>query len=365
MALRVRFENPAVWTFLAVLLAMVVFTTPTTQAQFPDIVVTIGDTTGAANDTNTVISIFLDNFFDTLAGFNLWITLDNPDILRFQINSATVVDTSYWFCDNWGVDSICVESTLTIPFANWDFVHIDTNEVQVGNHDATGTLIADWQYVDTRSLSGFGTDINIAAFANKPEPPETPGIAPQQGGLLIKILADVLDVPDTALIRTVNLLIQHETLDHLNFSRNDGTSIGIIYEPFIDTTCWVCTQWCGPVCCNYQKVSLIPPGGCDSMLIQPDSAAVADTTKLILIDGSLSVPTWMCGDTNGDNGPVVDISDLMYLVAYIFLGGPAPNPLARADINCSGGGTPVDVADLTGLVAYIFTGGAAPCSTCP
>jgi len=365
MALRVRFENAACWSFLAALLVIVVFATPSTKAQFPDIVVTVGDTTGASNDTNTVISVYLDNFFDTLAGFNLWIQLDNPDILKFQTNSGTTIDTSYWICDNWGVDSICVESTLTIPIASWDFIHVDTSIIQIGNHDTTGTLISGWQYVDSRSLSGFGTDINIAAFANMPEPPEVSGIAPQQGGLLVKILADVLNVPDTAVIRTVNLLIQHETLDHLNFARTDGSSIGIAYDPFIDTTCYVCTQWCGPVCCQYQKVSIIPPGGCDSIVIRRDSTAVADSTKLILVDGSLSVPTWMCGDTNGDNGPVVDISDLTFLVAFIFQGGPAPDPLARADMNCSGGGTPVDVADLTFIVAYIFAGGPAPCSTCP
>ncbi len=54
----------------------------------------------------------------------------------------------------------------------------------------------------------------------------------------------------------------------------------------------------------------------------------------------------------------IDVGDLTYLVAYLFQGGPEPQPLATGDVDCSGG---VDVGDLTYLVAYLFQGGPEPC----
>jgi 3',5'-cyclic AMP phosphodiesterase CpdA len=73
----------------------------------------------------------------------------------------------------------------------------------------------------------------------------------------------------------------------------------------------------------------------------------------------ISLPDFICGDANGD--AAVDIADAVYLIAYIFSGGPAPNPLAAGDANCDG---EVDIADVVYLVNYIFSGGAAPCAVC-
>ncbi|MFH1687538.1 MAG: PQQ-binding-like beta-propeller repeat protein [bacterium] len=71
-------------------------------------------------------------------------------------------------------------------------------------------------------------------------------------------------------------------------------------------------------------------------------------------------PTLGCADINADGvGP--DIADLVYLVNYMFNGGP---PLAfpeAADMNNSGSGP--DIADLVYLVNYMFNGGPEP--ECP
>ncbi|TFH60380.1 MAG: hypothetical protein E4G91_08495 [Candidatus Zixiibacteriota bacterium] len=69
--------------------------------------------------------------------------------------------------------------------------------------------------------------------------------------------------------------------------------------------------------------------------------------------------SYICGDADHSGG--VDISDAVYLIAYIFSGGSAPIPLAAGDADCSGG---VDISDVVYLIAYIFSGGAAPCATC-
>ena len=63
------------------------------------------------------------------------------------------------------------------------------------------------------------------------------------------------------------------------------------------------------------------------------------------------------GDVNGDgSGP--DIADLVYLVSFMFSGGPPPPCMDEADIDGSGG-VP-DIADLVYLVAYMFSGGPPP-----
>jgi len=70
-------------------------------------------------------------------------------------------------------------------------------------------------------------------------------------------------------------------------------------------------------------------------------------------------PAFVCGDANGD--AAVDISDAVYLIAYIFSGGSAPSPLLAGDANCD---STVDISDAVYLIAYIFSGGAPPCAGC-
>jgi hypothetical protein len=62
------------------------------------------------------------------------------------------------------------------------------------------------------------------------------------------------------------------------------------------------------------------------------------------------------GDANRDG--VVDIEDVVYLINYLFLGGPAPDPLELGDASCSG---VVDVTDVVYLINYLFVGGPPPC----
>jgi hypothetical protein len=70
----------------------------------------------------------------------------------------------------------------------------------------------------------------------------------------------------------------------------------------------------------------------------------------------VSLYVYVCGDSNDDgNGP--DVSDLTYLVDYLFNGGPAPALPSATDIDGSGG---TDVADLTYLVDYLFVSGPPP-----
>ena len=67
--------------------------------------------------------------------------------------------------------------------------------------------------------------------------------------------------------------------------------------------------------------------------------------------------TLIIGDANHDGG--INISDVVYILAYIFSGGPAPVPLVAGDANCSGS---INIADAVYLILYIFSHGPAPCS---
>jgi hypothetical protein len=71
---------------------------------------------------------------------------------------------------------------------------------------------------------------------------------------------------------------------------------------------------------------------------------------------NINVTDVVCGDADASGAP--DIDDVVYLIAYIFSGGPAPVPYASGDANCDGG---VDIDDVVYLIAYIFSGGPAPC----
>ena len=61
------------------------------------------------------------------------------------------------------------------------------------------------------------------------------------------------------------------------------------------------------------------------------------------------------GDANGDGR--VNIADVTFLIARIFVGGPAPPCCGEGDANGSGR---VNIADVSYLIAFIFAGGPPP-----
>jgi len=69
--------------------------------------------------------------------------------------------------------------------------------------------------------------------------------------------------------------------------------------------------------------------------------------------------TYAYGDANGDG--VANVADLIYLVNYLFLDGPLPDPLSAGDPNrdCT-----IDMADLIYLVNYLYLDGPIPQRGC-
>lgn len=61
------------------------------------------------------------------------------------------------------------------------------------------------------------------------------------------------------------------------------------------------------------------------------------------------------GDANGDQE--VTISDVVYIVNYLFRSGPAPDPIQAGDVNCD---DKADIVDAVYIVNYLFKGGPSP-----
>ncbi len=69
---------------------------------------------------------------------------------------------------------------------------------------------------------------------------------------------------------------------------------------------------------------------------------------------------YVCGDAdaNGD----VNISDAVYIIQWIFAGGPPPWPIVAGNANCD---QATNISDAVYLISYVFAGGEAPCANCP
>lgn len=83
-----------------------------------------------------------------------------------------------------------------------------------------------------------------------------------------------------------------------------------------------------------------------------------------LEDISASCCPGFTGNVNSDANGDVDLSDLIYLVNYLFLGGPGPQCMAAANVT-GDNGCSVDLSDLIYLVNFLFLGGPVPVECLP
>ena len=118
-----------------------------------------------------------------------------------------------------------------------------------------------------------------------------------------------------------------------------------------------------------------------SMRFEPDSTIVYDNLLNNSFTDSLDLKLWywkvkaynqsgmvrysdpgwsfylyLRGDCN-ENGEV-SISDVVYLINFLFKNGPAPVPFKSGEVNCDGY---VSVSDVVYLINYLFKGGPPPC----
>ena len=98
----------------------------------------------------------------------------------------------------------------------------------------------------------------------------------------------------------------------------------------------------------------------DNLKIETDDTNNSDSMNLVI---DCCLPP-IRGNVDYDPGDAIDISDLVYLVDYMFNSGPEPPCLSESDIDASGGESPIDISDLVYLVDYMFSGGPEPVE-CP
>lgn len=67
---------------------------------------------------------------------------------------------------------------------------------------------------------------------------------------------------------------------------------------------------------------------------------------------------YICGDANADES--VNVSDAVFIINYVFVGGDTPNPIESADANCD---SSVNVSDAVYIINFVFVGGNDPCDT--
>lgn len=285
---------------------------PVASALVPEIILQVNDTTVSPHDTLYYLSVFLTNVLQSVAGVEMTISAGQSGL--FRLPDSLKIDTTI----------LCIDPSDCIPA---DTI-VDT--AHVTPVALAGSPLSAWDFVQARALSPYS--FRLAAVADFPG-----GISPQPippGGprLLCRMLLErevALPVLDTLTERSVAWNV---ALGVTSFSDPTGKSIGLQ-----DST-----------------VCLDPPA-CAEL----DTVYYYDPMINIYVDGSITFgPACLRGDVNGSE--TVNGTDIIFLVSYVFKGGPQPGCSGLSgDVDCSGS---VSSADVIYLVNYVFKGGPAPCA---
>jgi len=92
-----------------------------------------------------------------------------------------------------------------------------------------------------------------------------------------------------------------------------------------------------------------------TVLVKDSSAPQKSDTQNLTLTIQPGAP-FLRGDANGDSK--VSVGDVVYIINYLFKGGPAPSPLDKANTNCDG---TISIADVVYLINYLFKGGPPSC----
>lgn len=96
-------------------------------------------------------------------------------------------------------------------------------------------------------------------------------------------------------------------------------------------------------------------------VIDGDIVIVSDGTTEFTVNGEM-YPRYICGDVDNSGSEPHDISDLVYLVDYLYTHGPPPPVIDAADVyDCN---SQIAIIDFVSLVDYMFKGGPPPCDSC-
>ena len=121
---------------------------------------------------------------------------------------------------------------------------------------------------------------------------------------------------------------------------------------------------------SFGNISL-DPLFCDSTIIDfhidAQSPCAQTNNSCGTLIGAFDVNCGFCCENRGNvdntigaSGPV-DVSDLTYLIAYLFQGGSPPPCIEEGNVDrVTGPSGPIDVSDVTYLTSFLFQGGSPP-----
>lgn len=366
----------------------------TAAAQTPSLLVRVNDTS-AYSSGEGVLTVSMANYQDSVAGFELWLQINRPDLIFFPTGPVTIVDTFYWHCRSFSGSS-CVDSEMVFPNRPYDWITTDTRVVTRSRFDTAGTLISGWEYVVATSIGGQ-YDIKIIGLADQLGLPTTPPLPPQtEEHPLVRLPFFVYSIPDTMTDRTAQIFISRVP-GLTDFARPNGTMIC----EYPDTLCFQTIN--GSV--TIAQCHRIPrPGEVNGDLVvtaadltameqyvrygaplltvpfcaDVDGDCCIGWTDLQILSDFINmgtpIPAAQCvcpepsrccclgvrGNVDGDEADLCDVSDLSVLVDYLFFSTATPACLDEADFDAS---TAVDISDLSSMVDYLFFGGS-PAPSC-
>lgn len=276
-----------------------------------DLEIFVGNATAHVGEQNVIIPVYMRNWTDSIAGFELTLQTNHSDMTQFA-----------------GVDT-------------------------------SGTLVSGWEMIRTPFV---GDMINILAIANLIPPPVTPGIGyPQTGEIpLINLLVNFDMPPDTMSVNYIYVTIR-SGIHEFNFSDESGNSIGINYgDPIIDTSYYNCLEWDMDIdtfCLEWEEVPY-PPA--DSMHVDTILNPYLDTS-IVSIQGGFVYLIPDC-DLMGDPNCSGDLNllDITFLIDYLYRNSTVSSCIIQGDVNCD---CVINLLDIICLISHLYKNGV--CSPCP
>jgi len=196
---------------------------------------------------------------------------------------------------------------ISMALSRDDIAYFEVDTVVVGDDtsfvcqfDTAGCLASGWEHVQARSTAGIGLDLRLSGISDVGSG-LVPGIPSYSSGQLVKIYARIRpDVPDTLSDRTVVLNIHQMTS---NYSNENGVTI----------------------------------------------------SPVLNFNGSVTVLQGTKGDVNCDG--LVNPTDAVYLVNYVYKNWHLLCSDVLGDMNCDDNLNPVDVVL---LINHVYKNWAIP-----
>jgi hypothetical protein len=120
----------------------------------------------------------------------------------------------------------------------------------------------------------------------------------------------------------------------------------------------------GALVCLYKQGEVFETGYTDingEVTLYPSPVTLGDVNVTVTAHNCLPHQGVMnvrsrAGDANNDGK--INVADVIFLINYLFIAGPTPDPWAQGDVNCD---TLINSGDVVYLINYLFQNGPSPC----